>query len=320
MVITYVQELLYQHDFVVVPSFGGFIAGYQPARITADGTLYPPQKEISFNTNVHYNDGLLVQTIMEKQGVSFVQATALLTSNVEEWKKTLHREHTLTLGTLGVFSLISQDILSFESAFSNDFLSTSFGFLPFYFPDIKSMPASLVEPNIPNNVIEFRPQVVSLFNTFKYIVASAAVLLFFILFPIKLTNIPIDYQASICGYRFANQVENTPIVDTLRTDLHVESDILEASVVQDVAKPALSNLALSRERFFIVIGSFQTEQMAQQFVRELPAVIQSPTIVFSDNRYRITAASFDSEQEGEYFLHTFHQNHARFHDAWLLKQ
>ena len=62
---------MYEHDFVIVPAFGGFVSEYQAARITEGGIFYPPQKEIGFNPNLVYNDGLLAHSIMEREQVSF---------------------------------------------------------------------------------------------------------------------------------------------------------------------------------------------------------------------------------------------------------
>ncbi len=320
LIIPYIEELLYDHDFVVIPSFGGFVAGYQAARLTTEGSIYPAQKEISFNTNVQYNDGLLVQTIMEKQQISFSQATSLLHATTNEWRRVLHLEGSLQFGVIGTFSLSATGVLSFTPAFANDFLSVSFGFHPFYFPQVIEESTRPIEPDVADNVVLFTPQSMSWSSTVRYVVASAAVILLFVLFPVNLTNIPIDYQASICGYRFSPTVTENALPQTDTTYVDVSEQKSPELLVEKQSSPIVPKITPPQERFYIVIGSFQTEQMAQRFVSELPAAFQLATIVFSENRYRITTASFDTEQDGEFFLQTFHQNHPRYKDAWLLKK
>ncbi len=320
-IICYVEELLYEHDFVVIPTFGGFVAGYQSSRITPEGNIYPPQKEIGFNTNVQYNDGLLVQTMMEKQGISFSQASALLYVHIEEWKKELYREKNLHFGNIGSFTLTNTNVISFTPAFTNDFLCSSFGFYPLYLPQLSQELVYNQAPVFVDTVRAFTPEPISWSNTVRYIVASAAVILFFLFFPVQLTNIPIDSQAGVCGYRFTSAVSGNLSVDENERVEVVDNQQYKDSCIQKVnTLTTLNGVQQLPERFYIVIGSFQTERMAQRFVSELPAIFSSATIVFSENRYRITTASFETEQEGEYFLHTFQQNHPRFKDAWLLKK
>ncbi len=62
----FIRELLFGHDCVIVPGFGGFIGNYTPARIDkSTSTFYPPVKQISFNRNLNHNDGLLVGRISD---------------------------------------------------------------------------------------------------------------------------------------------------------------------------------------------------------------------------------------------------------------
>ena len=46
---TYISELLYRHDCVILPGLGGFITNYRSAQIhPVSHTLRPPSKSISF--------------------------------------------------------------------------------------------------------------------------------------------------------------------------------------------------------------------------------------------------------------------------------
>ncbi len=91
-VTAFIRELLFGHDCVIVPGFGGFIGNYTPARIDKrTGTFYPPVKQISFNRNLNHNDGLLVGKI----SVPLKSITAmpeiwlrnLLLESGKSWKK-----------------------------------------------------------------------------------------------------------------------------------------------------------------------------------------------------------------------------------------
>ena len=67
----YISELLFLHDCVILPDFGGFIASNKPASLNSKtGELSPPFKELMFNTTLKTNDGLLLSYIVEKEKIS----------------------------------------------------------------------------------------------------------------------------------------------------------------------------------------------------------------------------------------------------------
>lgn len=75
----FIRELLFGHDCVIIPGFGGFIGNYTPARIDrSDNTFYPPVKQISFNRNLNHNDGLLIGRVSEAAGLNYADARNLV--------------------------------------------------------------------------------------------------------------------------------------------------------------------------------------------------------------------------------------------------
>ena len=55
-----IADLLMQHNCVIVPSFGGFVAGKTSATFDASkGIMVPPRKSLLFNKQLLNNDGLL---------------------------------------------------------------------------------------------------------------------------------------------------------------------------------------------------------------------------------------------------------------------
>ena len=89
-VTAFIRELLFGHDCVVVPGFGGFIGNYTPARIDkSTGTFYPPVKQISFNRNLNHNDGLLVGRISFTSKINYADARDLVEEFVTDVRKKL---------------------------------------------------------------------------------------------------------------------------------------------------------------------------------------------------------------------------------------
>ena len=66
----YINELLYIHDCVIIPGFGGFVGNHISAKLNkASKTLTPPSKQILFNENLKTNDGLLINYILENENI-----------------------------------------------------------------------------------------------------------------------------------------------------------------------------------------------------------------------------------------------------------
>ena len=67
----HIKELLFRHDCVIIPNFGGLVSNPVSSKInTVSGTIFPPSKLIVFNKNLSINDGLLINHISKKEKIS----------------------------------------------------------------------------------------------------------------------------------------------------------------------------------------------------------------------------------------------------------
>ena len=57
----YISELLFLHDCIILPEFGGFVGNPQSAKLNKiTGILSPPSKQILFNSNLNNDPANLV--------------------------------------------------------------------------------------------------------------------------------------------------------------------------------------------------------------------------------------------------------------------
>ena len=63
----HIVELLYLNDCVIIPEFGGFITNYKSSIVNNVNNFIPPSKQITFNKNLKDNDGLLINSIKNKE-------------------------------------------------------------------------------------------------------------------------------------------------------------------------------------------------------------------------------------------------------------
>lgn len=128
--IEYISDLLFLHDCVIIPDFGGFICNYKSAYIDENsGIICPPTKDILFNRNLIHNDGLLVNWIAAKENISYDRATKQLMLFCEELKIKLNQKQRVVFGDIGVFFTDRRFNIIFEPT-KNNFFAETFGMEP----------------------------------------------------------------------------------------------------------------------------------------------------------------------------------------------
>lgn len=132
----YISDLLFLHDCVIIPDFGGFICNYKSAYIDENnGLLCPPSKDILFNRNLVHNDGLLVNWIMCKENITYEQALSKVSLFSEDLKIRLNQRQHIAFGEIGTFHSDRRFNIIFEPADKNFFAET-FGMEPLALPEL----------------------------------------------------------------------------------------------------------------------------------------------------------------------------------------
>jgi len=118
--IAQLAELLYQHDKVALPGLGTFFVKRQAARRDpVQGVFLPPSREVQFNPNLLFDDGLLKQALVRRQGLTAVEASSRIQAFVDEAQTQLRQNESLELPPIGkLFSNLNGQI-QFVSAEEN---------------------------------------------------------------------------------------------------------------------------------------------------------------------------------------------------------
>ena len=131
-VTAFIRELLFGHDCVIVPGFGGFIGNYTPARIDKPaGTFYPPVKQISFNRNLNHNDGLLIGRISNTTGMNYGDSRKLVDEFVSEIRRKLEKGEKIKFDNIGSFVNNHEGNIQFEPDRTVNYHLDSYGLEPF---------------------------------------------------------------------------------------------------------------------------------------------------------------------------------------------
>ena len=116
------RTLLYQHDCVVIPGFGGFIANYTPAFIhPVQNTFIPPSRQIMFNASLLHNDGLLATHIAREEGVVYDRALNRIAEDVVVIQTELKSGKTVILDGIGSFRANQEHSIVFTPKLVNNY-------------------------------------------------------------------------------------------------------------------------------------------------------------------------------------------------------
>lgn len=125
----YISDLLYEHDCVIVPNFGGFVGNKMPSTYQkTTHHLQPPFKQISFNQSLKRNDGLLISYLAEKENKTYQQAQSEVTKFSDNVHHQLQENREVVIEKVGTLYYDSNKKLRFQQDYSVNYLKSAFGF------------------------------------------------------------------------------------------------------------------------------------------------------------------------------------------------
>src|SRR5690554_1913167 len=303
---TYITDLLYRYECVILPGFGAFLTQYRPASIDENSnTFSPPSKVVSFNRQLQVNDGLLANYVASVEKCSYEMAPQKVRNFAAHLCSELNAGKSITLKNIGEFSLNVEQSIQFEPVDKQNFSTSSFGLSSFVSPKI-SRQEDVVLSEKEKAVIPLSPNGRGTKPYLKY-ASIAAIAVFAIGFGgMKL------YEGQVQKYNFAERQKANSLV---------ENQIQEATFVIESPLPALS-LQLHKQvgKYHIVAGAFRMEENADKKLEQLRAKGYSPMNI-GTTRYglhQVVYASFADRIEAINKLHEIQQTENS--DAWLLVQ
>lgn len=148
----HIEKLLFLHDSLVIPGFGGFTATIASAKADfTGGTVTPPSKILTFSENLAVDDGRLVQDIAVTHGISTEEARAVVTSFVEKMQTLLNQREIVTLPNIGrLYKNYMQKIQFLPDA--ANFNASAYGLPPLQFSPLgrsREVPENAPAPGTP---------------------------------------------------------------------------------------------------------------------------------------------------------------------------
>lgn len=296
-----ISDLLYRYECVIVPNFGGFVTNEISAKVNHfTHTFYPPSKQLSFNSHLQNNDGLLANYVAAAKKIPYSEALKAIEKEVAEWKLLLGVE-VLELENIGSFKLNKERKLIFEPTNSLNYLTSSFGLGSYVSPAIKRIvyKEKVKQPDVFSSEETKRKM-----PAFIKYAATAAIL----------------FSLGTVGWNEYQKIEYKNLVaEAEQQQKKVEKTIQEATFVISNPLPAITlNITKQTFNYHIIAGAFRTPENAEKKLQQLLEKGYNAKIL-GVNKWNLTQVAYESftnEDEAINKMRIIHKTESE--DAWLL--
>ena len=303
---TYISDLLYRYECIIVPEFGAFLTQHESAKIDeSTNAFYPPKKVLSFNEQIQKNDGILVHYIADVEKIPFENALKKIQKRIKSLKSYLIQGEILTFENIGDIRLSEDGKILFEPSYHLNYLTDSFGLSHFVSPEVTR--EALKEE------VETIEEAVPLFITPEkrkdrpYLRYAAVALIALTIGSLGMSKYYVDQIES------HNELAQEDAYEQL------ENKIQEATFVIDNPLPAITlNVDKQVGNYHIVAGAFRVEANSHKKVSQLQKLGYKARII-GMNKYglhEVVYESYENRLEALQALRKIRRDHNR--TAWLL--
>lgn len=299
----HIAYLVEHHDCVTIPGIGAFIARENHARYDeVNGILYPPIREISFNGDITFDDGLIVTSYARQRCVNYTTALESVRCDTAILSDVLSIGGGVFIPSVGRLQKNLQGVFSFTPVDDHTNCLSPINVKTLYCKTETSTQEIVLLP------------APSRFNKVLHKVMKYAAMLIFMISISIVFSTPIidvcDYsvvKADMCP--FNNSVEVSTEVDTVPEFLiaaPADNEFVNSENLQ------LSDIdILCSHSYVLIIASLPTEALAEQFMKE--AGDDAKGIIASGGRYRVygETGDFPAELMKSSLL-------SRYPDAWTM--
>ena len=303
---TYIKDLLYRYECVIIPGFGAFIAQHKSAHWDASNhTFFPPSKTLSFNRQLQTNDGLLAHYVASVESISYEVALSQIRSLTGTLSLQLSEGETVLLEGIGSFTMSAERTLHFDPDRQQNFNTAAFGL------------SSVVASEVQRTEVEASSQRATVHNLASETSSSKTPYLKYA--AVGLVALMLSGWGGMKWYE--KDVQEHNFAEKQRADSLLNNDIQEATFLVTPSLPALNvTVRKNTGKYHIIAGAFRIEANAAKKVQQLVDQGYSARQI-GRNRYglhQVVYASYEDRLEALQSLRNIKNSQNK--DAWLLVQ
>lgn len=313
--VSHIEFLLHEHNCVIIPEFGGFVVNTIPARRDGIATFHAPVCELVFNRDLIHNDGLLAQSYMKSDKLTFEAAMQKIELAVQELKMQLLEQRQVELGKLGSFTLNDEKRLVYSPA---PFVKPAFfGLAKATLKPLIQLHAPMTPAKAENGQRRLRTLAVSA-------AAVAAIAVFMFILPVNDTTIGRQSAQMISEsglFRARVAQAQQPVAPATEVTNELPADNKAAADDGEINAAPEQMMDDNQPVYYIVMGVYERSDVAEQITAQLQNEgFPQTKWLKRPGRIDVYAATFVYRAEAETYLREIHREHPTHRDAWILKR
>ena len=333
---TYISDLLYRHDCVIIPGLGGIITNYRSAQIhPVSHTFRPPSKSIRFNVNLQEDDGLLANYVSSCESISFASAQSKIERFVFSIQNDLEHKKEARLPKIGVLSVDLNGIISFEPDLKVNYLTAAYGLEAIQSPAILRKSKGI---DVSKQIYRGARSIQTQKTSFNWKVAA-------VLIPLIGLSTYISFQQDAIGDKYANyaylnpfkekpaavyvprtmevkektiELKETKITDVPETGIETVKVNTEVKAKKTIPAPIVKTTLVSKP-FHLVAGCFSSELNATKLVAQLKTEGFDASVI-GQNANGLFRVAFQSYVSRELAVSEMKKLKDSGKSTWLLKK
>lgn len=316
-----IEQVLYHEECVVVPGVGAFLRHDASATIDGSkGLIYPGHTDLSFNSAIQKNDGILVQQYMSAFSMGYKRAHSLLESDIREFRESLHQNGLIQVGSIGRLTLDrTEGRITFLPNSDHPYSINFYGLMP-----VTQLPEVVETSRVPNSTTARKSDIFYLpinLRTIRYGVAAAVFALAVLLIPTKRLSFPEGASQYRAGFLLPQKTEEAPHPISHET-IQAAGPTLPSSDIAVAGLPVVIP-EVGTPRYYVVIASLKSEKQVEKYVRQYqPAKYfsHSGILVTPSGMHRVFTGVYDSMEAAQADLNSQVIVHPDFASAWVYER
>ncbi len=302
-VLSAIEHLLFNHEMVIVPSFGAFVRRHRGAQFYAKNLL-PPKEIVVFNPDLKDNDGLLATTLMRNNNTTWADTNLEINRFVTDLKRKLETNRPVALGRLGSMVLSHNRLL---------FLPSDMTFLPQNTGAIILQPQKRLTETITINIRK---------DILHYAAACFAGLCLLAI-PLKTGDLQNTQTATFlqipaiertnASNKITNNTQQTDIAEQKDTQTEANTTVEKANLTEtNIPKPVANG------KFHVIVASIVPDR-AEDIVAQLHKDGYTTATTLDNNGLkRVVIASYSTFADARVAMYHTRSN-TPYGKAWILQ-
>lgn len=313
-------KLLFEHNCVIVPGLGGFVANPSGATVhPGRHTFSPPYKAVLFNRSLTANDGLLVNAVATELKMSYNDALIAIGTFTKTALNSLNQKGKVVFPDLGYLQADIEGNIYFTQDTTANYLLEAFGL-----DEFQSLPVVNAERATVRTTVKTDrgPQVpltkARSGRVNRRLVVGGSMLAVLLAAVSFIVNMGVGQNPHMAGFTLWNN--SGPVQTGMAWPVYEVKDIITKPIVLvdstltdsiAVVEPAINeipvavaNISKTGRKHYVVAGCFEEYGNAQKYVDVLKGDGVNSFIADKNNTklYKVYLASFDKMSDAKTYM------------------